>query len=119
MLLREPSTLSESWTGGGTQNHIMFGDISAWFYSYLAGIRADPAQPGFKHFFIKPMPVSDLEWVKAEHQSPYGLIRVEWKRLGPKSYQAKISVPAGTSATLILAGQGDREIAAGDHTIGF
>jgi len=34
--------------------HIMFGDISAWFYKYLAGIRPDPELPGFKRVLIRP-----------------------------------------------------------------
>lgn len=119
MLAKEPSTLSENWYGGGTQNHIMFGDISAWFYSYLAGIRADAEHPGFKHFVIRPMPVGDLEWVRAEHQSPYGLIRVEWRRKGAGSYQAQIRVPAGSTATLALPGEAVREITAGDHVVDF
>ena len=44
------TTLWEFWDGAGSQNHIMFGDISAWFYQYLAGIVPDAAKPGFKHF---------------------------------------------------------------------
>ena len=54
----------------GRGNHIMFGDISAWFYEALAGINPDPAKPGFKHIIIRPRPVGDLKWVKAWHRSP-------------------------------------------------
>ena len=32
------TTLWEQWNGTESHNHIMFGDISAWFYKALAGI---------------------------------------------------------------------------------
>ena len=32
------TTLWEQWNGNESRNHIMFGDISAWFYKALAGI---------------------------------------------------------------------------------
>ena len=32
------TTLWEAWDGSGSQNHIMFGDFSAWMYANLAGI---------------------------------------------------------------------------------
>ena len=40
------TTLWEDWPGASSLNHIMFGDISAWFYKYLAGIQLDPDAPG-------------------------------------------------------------------------
>jgi alpha-L-rhamnosidase len=33
------TTLWEQWNGAESRNHIMFGDISAWFYKALAGIQ--------------------------------------------------------------------------------
>ncbi|MDP4184008.1 MAG: family 78 glycoside hydrolase catalytic domain [Bacteroidota bacterium] len=108
MLAVEPTTLSENWDGHASQNHIMFGDISGWFYSYLAGIQIDPASPGFKHFILRPMPAGDLKWVKAEHRSPYGLIRSRWDKNGDGTYTAQFTVPAGTRATIILP-DGHRE----------
>jgi len=45
------TTLWESWRGTDSRNHIMFGDISAWFYKTLAGIRIDQgiSRPGRDH----------------------------------------------------------------------
>ena len=42
------TTLWEQWNGADSRNHIMFGDISAWFYKALAGINLDPAAPGLQ-----------------------------------------------------------------------
>ena len=38
-LKRGGGTLWEDWGEGSSRNHIMFGDVSAWCYQYLAGIR--------------------------------------------------------------------------------
>jgi len=71
---------------------------------YLAGIRFDPAHPGFQRFLIKPEIVGDLTWVKAHHDSPYGRIQSEWKIEGhhfslnvtiPPNSVAEVSVPTG------------------------
>ena len=40
---RGAGTLWEDWGEGSSRNHVMFGDVSAWFYQYLAGIRLDGA----------------------------------------------------------------------------
>ena len=40
------TTLWENWNGKDSQNNIMFGDISAWMYQYLGGIRPLKETPG-------------------------------------------------------------------------
>ena len=56
-------------------NHVMLvGDLGIWLYENLAGIKPDPEQPGFKHIIMRPEPAGDLQFVKASHRSPYGLI---------------------------------------------
>ncbi|MCR6720430.1 MAG: hypothetical protein NVV59_09065 [Chitinophagaceae bacterium] len=37
-----------------SMNHIMFGEIGAWFFKALGGIHPDPESPGFKHFYLRP-----------------------------------------------------------------
>ncbi len=95
------TTLWEQWNGSESRNHIMFGDISAWFYKALAGINPDPAAPGFKHVIIKPNVVGDLTWARARYQSVRGLIASEWE-LQDGAFQLKISLPANTTATVFL-----------------
>ncbi len=71
------TTLWEQWSdNSGSLNHIMYGDVSAWMYKTLAGIRPDPEHPGFKHFFIHPWFPDNLQWVRAHYHSMYGDIRV-------------------------------------------
>jgi alpha-L-rhamnosidase len=83
-------------------NHVMLiGDLVVWFYEYLAGIAPDDARPGFKHIIMRPMPVGDLKFVKATHNSPYGLIASEWHRDGNK-FDWQIEIPANTTATVTV-----------------
>ena len=109
---RGATTLWEDWGEGASRNHIMFGDFSAWYYQYLGGIRLDGAvsavaerlDPGavaFKRFIICPEPVQGIGWVKAEHDSPYGMIRSAWKRQGG-ALRLEVEVPVNTAATVYL-----------------
>lgn len=77
----------------------MYGDVSAWMYKTLAGIRPDPNHPGFKHFFIHPYFPEKLQWIKASHQTMYGEIAVNWEK-ADKGFRIEISVPVNTSATV-------------------
>ncbi|MDR1964919.1 MAG: glycoside hydrolase family 78 protein [Planctomycetaceae bacterium] len=108
---RGATTLWEDWGDGASRNHIMFGDISTWFYQTLGGIKNYPTVSdeqfedyenlakyltvAFKCTEIKPEYPAGLDWVKAEHDSPYGLISVHWKRNGTK-IELKFSVPVNT-----------------------
>ncbi len=93
------TTLWEQWGGGGTHNHVMFGDVGAWFYKTLAGIRPDPEAPGFRHFVLEPEPAGDLREVRAWHRCPYGRIASEWRRSGGR-FSWRVVVPPGTTATV-------------------
>ena len=95
------TTIWEWWTGDNSQNHIMFGDVSAWFYDALAGINPDPECPGFKRIIIRPHPVGDLEWVRAEHVSMYGPIRSRWARRGGR-FELTVEIPANTTAAVYV-----------------
>ncbi|MBN1557870.1 MAG: family 78 glycoside hydrolase catalytic domain [Lentisphaerae bacterium] len=110
------TTLRERWDDTHSGNHIMFGDVSAWFYHYLAGIRPDPACPGFKHIILSPRPVADLRWVHATHRCPYGLIEIEWDRQDAAVHY-RLDIPAGTSASFMPPGRPPRILDAGRHDI--
>lgn len=109
---RGATTLWEDWGEGASRNHIMFGDFSAWMYQVLGGIRlapsvspvaecVSPAAVAFKEFVIRPDPVEGLDWVKAEHDSPYGTIRSQWRKKGG-IFSLEVEVPVNTSATVCL-----------------
>ena len=99
---REATTLWEDWKGVTSLNHVMFGDISSWFYQKLAGINADVRDPGFKHVIIRPLPVRDLKWVEAETETMFGTIRVDWKKEADGTFLLNLTIPANTTATVQL-----------------
>ena len=105
-LAQGATTLWEQWDGNASRNHIMFGDVSAWFYKALAGIRPDPQSPGFKHFFIAPQIVGDLTAARGEYNSIRGKIVSDWKVVKGEFFLTLI-IPANTTATVSLPIAGD------------
>jgi hypothetical protein len=73
--------------------------LSAFLHESIGGIRPDPDAPGYKHFQLKPHLTRQLDWAKASVESPYGLIRSEWKNEADL-FQWKIEIPPNTSATI-------------------
>ena len=106
---RGATTLWESWKGDYSQNHIMFGDISAWLYSTLGGIKPDPDCPGFKHTIIQPHVLGDLKWVRAEHISMYGRIRSYWSK-GENGLTLEVEVPVNSTATVYVPAEDAEKI---------
>jgi alpha-L-rhamnosidase len=106
------STLWEDWKGEGSRNHVYFADISGWLYEALAGIRADPAAPGFKHLVIRPHVVGDLTWVKAETRSVRGTVASRWQREGD-ALTLEVSIPPSCTATVFLPGNDKRRVTEG------
>ncbi len=95
------TTLWGNWHGEGSRNHIMFGDISAWMFEYLGGIRPREETPGFEAFTLAPAFIDSLTQVTAQHCSPYGLIRSTWQH-SSTSVEWEIMVPANSKAILQL-----------------
>jgi alpha-L-rhamnosidase len=80
---------------------ILVGDLIIWINEYLAGISADPTQPGFKHIVMKPHPVGDLKSAKATYRSPYGMILSDWRKDGRK-FEWDVEIPANSTATVFV-----------------
>jgi alpha-L-rhamnosidase len=100
------TTIWELWNGNtadpamNSGNHVMqIGDLSVWMYEYLAGIRTDPEQPGFRHTIIRPYPAGDLAFVKATHKTMYGRLASSWRR-EKGQLTLDVTVPANTTATV-------------------
>ena len=96
------TTIWELWNGDtadpamNSGNHVMLvGDLGIWLYEYLAGIRPDPAHPGFRRFLLAPCPVGDLESVSATFDSVRGPITSRWQISGP-AFAWEFSLPANT-----------------------
>lgn len=107
------NTLWQDWDGSMSLNHIMFGSVSEWFYRALAGINPDPERPGFRHVIIAPVFIDDLDWVQAEHETMYGMVRSGWWR-EEGEITLKIDVPVNCTATVRLP-EGERQVHSGNH----
>lgn len=99
------TTFYENWpldaASDVSMNHIMFGEISAWYYKALGGIFPDEKQPGFKNIILKPNFVSSLEQFETKFNGPYGTIISSWKKSNQK-IQYQLSIPSNSTAVLYL-----------------
>ncbi len=96
------TTLYEDWKlDESSLNHIMFGEVSAWFYKGLGGIYPDEASPGFKNIILKPNFVKGLNQFEAKHESPYGEIISSWKR-EDEMIKYDITIPHNSHGVLYL-----------------
>lgn len=97
------TTLLENWNIQAAHdislNHIMFGQIGAWLFNSLGGIKPDPAQPGFKHVLVEPNFAAGLDSFTASHRGPYGEISSSWKRVN-KNILLTVIIPANSSASI-------------------
>jgi len=99
------STLWETWKESDdtfSNCHPMFGTVSEWYYRWLAGIRLDPKNPGFKKFIIGPSTPGELEYVNCSYFSPFGKIISNWKKLQPGTVQYELTIPVKSSADIII-----------------
>lgn len=109
LILRGATTLWEYWGekehdinhGARSLNHPMMGGYDNWLFNTLAGIRADPEKPGFKHFYLTSHPLSGINWVKCHYTCSYGKIESNWKFTNGE-FEWNVFIPQGTSATVTL-----------------
>jgi len=111
------TTIWERWDGEKTDstfqdagmnsfNHYAYGAIGDWMYRVSAGI--ETMGPGYKNIIVQPHPSKKLTFSRASFESSYGTIVSGWERKEGKIL-IKVTIPANTSATIILpAGNQDK-----------
>lgn len=82
-------------------NHYALGAIGEWMYKYILGIRPDESSPGYKHFFIQPVPGGSLRWAKGFYHSVAGTIGVNWEQTNGL-FNLEVTIPVNTTATIYL-----------------
>jgi alpha-L-rhamnosidase len=97
------TALTEAWDAnlGASHNHFMLGQVTEWFYRYVAGISPDPEAPGFKHIRIRPEVLDDLDWVDAKYRTMYGNVAVKWER-SDRKVLLRVVIPVNTTATVYV-----------------
>ena len=101
-------TWPEYWHECNSIMHGCLNGIGGWFQRGLAGIRPDPASPGYRNAIIKPAVIDGLDWVSGYHDSAYGRFASNWKKKDGK-LELEIRVPGNATATVHLpAGEAAR-----------
>ena len=103
--------------GMNSFNHYAYGCVCEWIWETAAGIAADPAEPGFKHIIMRPIPDKRLGHVSAEYNSAAGLIKSAWRYEGDK-WIWEFTIPEGAKATVTLPGEStSKEYGSGTHKV--
>ena len=99
ILARGATTLWEDFHphGVSSMNHHFWGDISAWFIEYVAGIRLNPTRGDVNTIAVKPSFIGALDSASAYHISPAGKITVSWKRTNGRII-LDVELPDGITA---------------------
>ena len=80
-------------------NHYAFGAVADWMHRVIGGLA--PASPGYRRLRVEPRPGGGLSWARTSHLTPYGLAEVSWRR-EHGTMTVDITVPAGSTATVVL-----------------
>ena len=127
MIANNATTLWESWFWSDntySHNHHMFGSISEWFYTSLAGINQVHVSNKNLPILIRPQPPNKMkttneegvQWVKAAYDSTFGPVEVEWNiqeeekvgggggRVGSKYFEMNITIPVNSRAQVCIPG---------------
>ena len=112
------TTIWEEWAaisedgdvGPASLNHYAFGCVDDWLYRRIAGI--EPAEPGYRVVRIEPDLDIELEWADGWHETPWGTVRVSWKRDPGESAGVRIDIrlPPGVEGELHLPSPGGTEV---------
>ena len=97
---RGATTLWETWTGGGSQDHPMFGACVRQLFTALLGIRQ--GQEGALE--IRPQVPEMLPWVRGSVLLPQGRVGVAWQR-SEGMIRFEIDLPPGITARFSYGGQ--------------
>jgi len=99
----------DGWTPNGgfadedmnSFNHWSLASVGEWLFSDLAGIRADPQDPGFKVIRIRPHPSRAFRFVRARVQTVRGPVATSWSRAG-NAFSLRVEIPANTQAVITV-----------------
>ena len=99
MIENGATTTWEHWDARRSRIHNCYNGIGSWFYQALAGIVNDESAPAYRHFFVRPQIPDGIRFVRCCKPTPYGNILIDWTLSG-KTFDLKITVPTGTTATV-------------------
>jgi alpha-L-rhamnosidase len=100
-------------------NHHFWGDVSAWFISYVAGIKINPDCRNADSVEISPNFLSALSFAKATFAHKQGEILSRWERINEKEILLFVNIPKGITVTLRLpvGYESEQAIGVGEQTL--
>lgn len=103
--------------GMNSFNHYAYGVVCEWIWENVAGIASDPANPGFKHIIMKPVPDKRLGFIDAVYNSVSGQIKSSWRYEGDK-WIWEFTIPRGCKASVTIPGEKEsKEYSEGNYKI--
>ncbi|MEO5315066.1 family 78 glycoside hydrolase catalytic domain [Pseudarthrobacter sp. CC12] len=127
MVDRGATTVWELWNGidghgipRQSLNHYSKGAVVSFLHRYTAGLRQAPGSAGWDRVVIEPRPGAGLTSASTSHQGPHGLIEVHWAVSTEPADGAVLTltatIPAGTTAEVLLPGRPAAVVGPGHHT---
>jgi alpha-L-rhamnosidase len=92
--------------------HYSFGAVYQWMVENIGGIHTDG--PGYKHIIIAPSPDGKMTSAHTSYNSIHGLISTDW-RIENQRLKVDVTIPANTTATVMLPGEETKEIGSGTY----
>lgn len=100
MIDNNATTTWEYWNGERSHVHNCYNGIGLWFYQALGGIRPTDDGVGYQRVIIAPQCPKEVTWATTTRQTPYGLLRTEWR-----GSQLKAQIPVGVEAEVVWRGK--------------
>lgn len=117
------TTIWELWNGDtanpamNSGNHVMLlGDLLAWCFQDLAGIKNAEGSVGYSHLRMKPdFSIQNLDSISASYKTPHGVVTSHWKK-NLERLMWTVTLPKGTVADCCLPDGTIRKIKEGTTT---
>lgn len=93
-------------------NHYALGAVVDFLHRVVGGLA--PTEPGYRRVRIQPRPGVGVDSASARHESPFGLIEVEWAIQG-REFVLDVRLPSGVTGEIVLPDGGAVSVGAGVH----
>ena len=113
-MLRNGSTIWESWDGRGATNQPALGAIGGFLCRRIAGIRA--TAPGFASVVIDPIMDRRFDHGGGDYDSVRGRISTFWSR-HDDGVDLKITLPCGVEGRIEVTDSGPMRLGPGTHRV--
>lgn len=101
------TALTESWAALPTvsNNHFMLGHLMEWFHAGLGGLGQAEGSVAYKHVYLDPQLVNQVEQCDLAFESPYG--KIVFRR---DKDRYTLDIPVNSHCTLVLPGGVDYQV---------